>query len=159
MPKNRSHTTNLQHRERHHTSVHHSSATVSSRFTKPVNQERCFFTVQILKAPSYESVLNCRETVLCFHQHGRHLGSDCQIHMIVRSHEVNLALQRQRRSPVVGRDLMFCQVVLLGLGIVLPGNKHVLCFHMHANFAAKDMASAIVNKPCKMYEPAYLNQT
>ena len=43
-------------------------------------------------------------------------------------------------------DLVFCQVVLLGLGTILSDDKHILCFRVHANFAAKGVTIAIVKK-------------
>ena len=126
------------------------SVTVSTRFTKPVNPGRCSFS------PDFEGFITVGRLALRLRQHGPHMGDNRRLRVIVRSHEVHLALRQQRRFPVVGRYLVFCQVVLLGLGAVLPVDKHVLCFRMHTNFAAKDVAFAIVNnfnKLRKTYEP------
>ena len=138
------------------------SATVSTCFIKPVNPGRWSFTVQILKASSYESILNCRETVLRLRLHGPHMGGNRRLRVIVRSDARSVtAVSGASAVTSISGGWQISHVLpsLLGLGAVLPGDKHVLCFRMHANFAAKDMAFAIVNKPRKTYEPVHLDQT
>ena len=115
----------------------------------------------LLHSPDFEGFITVGRLALRLHQHGPHMGDTRRLRVIIRNHVVHLALRQQRRFPVVGRYLVFCQVLVLGLGAVLPGDKHVLCFRMHTNFAAKDVAFAIVNnfnKPRKTYEPVRLDQ-
>ena len=102
------------------------SATVSTRFTKPVNPGHCSFIVQILKASSYERVLNSQETVLRLHLHSSHMDSNRRLHMIDRSDKVYLSLAVTSISG--GRQISRVLPNLLGLGAVLPGDKHVICF-------------------------------
>ena len=85
----------------------------------------------LLHSPDFEGFITVGRLALCLHQHDPHMGDNCRLRLIVHNHEVHLALRQQSRFPVVGRYLVFCQVVLLGLGAVLPGSllshAHKLC--------------------------------